>query len=255
MGLAGLKGDILDYLNAINERVSRRSFLKDPVEDEILEELQSLAARCNEKGGLHISVEYDDEGAFNVAGSKGMLTGAKMYFLLAGPESDENLEEKLGYFGEILVLRAVSLGLGTCWIHGTFDREKVMPKLMDGDAMHCCVVFGNVRPQMTAKELMVSKSLKRNSKRIKDMLFSEEQPPNWVIAGVRAAVRAPSARNRQGVKFLCSSDVVSAKVGNKYETDLYDLGIAKLHFEVGAGLGEGKWNFGNGAVYERRPEK
>lgn len=242
----------MDYLSAINDRVSRRSYTKEPVSNDIMEELRRLTDRCNEKGGLHISIEHDDEAAFGVAASRGMLSGVKTYFLLAGPEDDENLCEKLGYFGELLVLRAVYLGLGTCWVHGTFDHEAVAPKVKEGDAMHCCIVFGNVKPQMTPRELMVSKSLKRNTKRVRDMLITEDQPSNWVIAGVREAVRAPSARNRQGVKFLCSSDVVSAKVENKYETDLYDLGIAKLHFEIGAGLGKGAWDFGNGAVYERR---
>ncbi len=35
------------------------------------------------------------------------------------------------------------------------------------------------------------------------------------------------------------------------EEEFFDLGIAKLHFEIGAG--QGKWDFGNGGIFQYEP--
>lgn len=53
--------------------------------------------------------------------------------------------------------------------------------------------------------------------------------------------------NAQPVKFIYKDNKVTAKVPEKINMQLVDLGIAKLHFELGAG--GGKWEFGNGGTF------
>ena len=82
------------------------------------------------------------------------------------------------------------------------------------------------------------------------MYVSTVIPPNWFLAGMKAVEIAPSAVNRQPVKFTYKNGIVTAAVKNlKNESYALDLGIAKFHFELGAGGGE--WAFGNGAEYTR----
>ncbi|MBQ9179184.1 MAG: hypothetical protein IJ132_00085 [Firmicutes bacterium] len=66
---------------------------------------------------------------------------------------------------------------------------------------------------------------------------------------MRYAVKAPSAQTRQPVKFHCDGEAVTARVKEENRYDLVDLGIAKLHFEIGAG--GGTWEFGNGGLFTK----
>lgn len=241
----------MDYLAAIDKRVSRRHFTKDPVLPMQITALQHAIDESNGSGGLDMKMIVGRGEPFSAKNSFGMFSGVQNYIILAGPENDKNCEEKLGYFGESIVLLAVSLGLATCWVGKTYNRELAAENVEPGEIMKCCIAFGNVKPGLSPKELAVSRGLKRNIREVKDRLYVEETPPNWVVAGMRSVVKAPSARNRQSTMFIYASDRVSAKIDMKNETDPYDLGIAKLHFEIGAGIGKGSWDFGNGATYER----
>ncbi len=244
----------MDYLAALNKRISRRHFTKDPLLPIQISSLQKVIDDCNEKGGLHIQMIIGRGEPFSVSKSHGMFSGVNNYIALVGPDDDPFCAEKLGYYGELIILHAVSLGLGTCWVAGTYDPELVTADIADGEIMKCCIVLGNVRQNLSARESLIIKAVKRESKEVKDMLYAEKQPPNWVVAGMRAVVKAPSSRNRQSTKFMYASDAVTARIEMKNDSDPYDLGIAKLHFEVGAGLGKGTWKFGNGGIYERRAD-
>ena len=55
-------------------------------------------------------------------GTYGIIKGASMYVGVTIPKEEYALEA-LGYEFEQLVLYATSLGLGTCWLGGTFNRS------------------------------------------------------------------------------------------------------------------------------------
>ena len=233
---------------AVMSRVSRRSFTKLPIEEDAQVKLFSAVEECNMAANMNIQLITEDKGPFK--GVKGaMISGASNYLAMVGKADDEYLLEKVGYYGESLVLLAVQLGLGTCWLEATFDRDKVSCEIGEDEELVCIIVLGNVKKKESPKELAVSRTLKRRHKEIKDMLFTEETPENWVIDGMRCVVRAPSSVNRQPVKFYYTDGVVAARVDEKRDSDLIDLGIAKLHFEIGAE--GGRWEFGNGGIYER----
>ena len=48
-----------------------------------------------------------------------------------------NLEEKCGYYGQELILTAHSMGLGTCWIGGTYDRERCLHLIPEDEELVC----------------------------------------------------------------------------------------------------------------------
>lgn len=59
-------------------------------------------------------------------------------------------------------------------------------------------------------------------------------------SSIEADLLAPTAMNQQKFFFACKGNKVSAKAGMGFYTKI-DLGIAKYHFEIGAGKENFKW--------------
>jgi hypothetical protein len=98
------------------------------------------------------------------------------------------------------------------------------------------------------KEKFIYSLTHRKSKTMEQMYESDTAVPDWFLSGMEAVRLAPSAVNRQPVMFGYKNGNVTASVKNiNGEGFALDLGIAKLHFEFGAGYG--KWEFGNGAAF------
>src|SRR5699024_11628956 len=75
-----------------------------------------------------------------------------------------------------------------------------------------------------------------------------------ILAGIAAVQRAPSARNRQAYRFVKKRDnSVVAHLTEDTPFGLVDLGIAKLHFELGAH--GGAWTWGDGGVFHKAAEE
>ena len=111
------------YLKAIDERCSRRTYITKDIEVEKVNSLQRCIKNLNEMSGLNLQLQLNGPELFKgFSSSYGMLKGVGAYFALVGSKDDKDLLEKVGYFGEILALEATALGLGTCWIGGTYDR-------------------------------------------------------------------------------------------------------------------------------------
>ena len=70
-----------------------------------------------------------------------------------------------------------------------------------------------------------------------------DSAPAWFKAGVEAAMKAPSAMNRQPIMFSYNpaDDTAAAHIdttaGDEHHA-MNDMGIAKLHFQIGAGQGQ-----------------
>ena len=82
-----------------------------------------------------------------------------------------------------------------------------------------------------------------NSKSAEKVSSSKcESVPKWFSRGVESALFAPTAMNQQKFNFILESDgkTVSAKSGSGFYTKA-DLGIARLHFEIGAGKENFNW--------------
>ncbi|MEG0392449.1 MAG: nitroreductase family protein [Anaerovoracaceae bacterium] len=239
----------MNLKKAIQERRSRRSYLDAPVAPLSIEKLEIAAWECNRSGKLNIQIITNDKEAFgNLKKTYGLFSGVTNYIALVGKKEDPNLCEKLGYYGESLVLLATTLGLGTCWVGATFDKEVCRCKVAEDEELQCVIAFGNVKLKDSLKEKAITKAIHRKSKEIKDMLKAIEQVPNWVVDGMRCVVKAPSARNRMPVMFYYSGGVVAARIKGESLYEFFDLGIAKLHFELG--VGKGTWEFGNGGMFE-----
>lgn len=62
----------------------------------------------------------------------------------------------------------------------------------------------------------------------------------WARLRLRAAAQAATAMNQQKFTFTLQGGSVAAKAGTGFYTKV-DLGIAKYHFEIGAGTAQFRW--------------
>ena len=235
----------MNIIEAIDLRKSRRTYCSEPISQAEAALLHSRVEEYNLRSGLTIRFMERGGGAFfNGLKSYGMFTGVRSLFVMKGPSEETDLEEKTGYYGELLVLEATALGLGTCWAGATFEASAIRHSARE--RLICVITVGITPPSASLKERLIYKAIHRKTKPIEAMLETDRDMPEWIKKGMLAVQKAPSTRNTQKVKFLYESGVLRASVPETGKFDLVDLGIAKLHFALAAG---GRFEPGNGGVY------
>ena len=207
----------------IKERHSVRSYLAKEIENEKVNKLNELINSINKKEGLNIQLILNDCDVFDkFILHYGRLKNCKNYLAMIGT-NDKTLDEKVGYYGEKIVLKAQELGLNTCWVGGTYKKNAVNAKIENGEKLVCIIAIGygetSGKPRKSKKIQEVTKSLNY---------------PEWFKKGVEYALLAPTAINQQKFKFEYLGDnIVKATSGIGPMTKI-DLGIVKYHFELGA---------------------
>jgi hypothetical protein len=77
-------------------------------------------------------------------------------------------------------------------------------------------------------------------KAIEDLCRVQGDMPGWFRRGMEAAQLAPTAINQQKFFFELKDNTVKAAASFGPYSKV-DLGIAKYHFEIGAGEGDWQW--------------
>jgi len=239
----------MTLLEAIDLRRSRRRFLAVSVDKDKAEKLHSLAQEYSRIDGIRFELIFNNGDAFNgLRRSYGLFSGVNNYALLLGRQNDFTVMEQLGYYGELFTLHAVAMGLDTCWVGGSFSRVLCPVTLSDNEIIYCAIVFGSTAAQLSMKEKLIYKFVHRKTKSLEEMITGDAPYPDWFLNGIRAVQKAPSALNRQPVLFSCKEGAARAGINNMRDIgSVIDMGIAKLHFELGAR--NGKWNPGNFAEF------
>lgn len=217
---------------AIEARHSVRRYKDVPLTEDVAAALQAEIERLNAEGGLHIQFVRDERKAFRGVLAYGSFRGVANYFVMAGRKADD-LDERIGYYGEQLVLLAQTLGLNTCWAGLTYSKIKNTYTLGEGERIGCYIAVGYGETQGVSHKI----------KSVEDVSNASAETPQWFTDGVRAALLAPTAVNQQKFYFeYLGGHKVAAR--RKFSLTGYtqmDLGIAKLHFEIGAGAENVEW--------------
>ena len=246
---------MMTILEAIDVRRSRRKYIPEPLEAAQAEQLRALAQEYCRAGEVRIELVLGDGTAFNgLRKSYGMFAGVQNYAGLIAKKGDTEAFERLGYYGELLMLHATAMGLGTCWVGGSFARKDCPFTLAEDEMVVCTVTIGRTEEQNSRRERLIYNVTHRKTKPLEE-LFRVENADDadvsaWFMAGMQAVQKAPSAVNKKPVVFSYQNGMVTAAIPDINNTGaVLDMGIAKLHFELGAG--GGTWAFGNGAAYTR----
>ena len=233
-------------LEAIGARTSRRSYA-GPLPAPEQRWLEGAVARANLDAGLDARVVSDGAKVFGgVKSSYGLFAGVHALVLMAGRRDDPSVKELCGYHGERLVLEATKRGLGTCWVGGTYNGAHLQGVLPNREELAAVITIGPVKRE---KSLLRRAADAVRTKDSTKLYTADAEPPEWFLQGVAAAACAPSAGNHLPARFAWRGGVATVGVPSENGLALVDLGIAKLHFEVGA---QGRFALGNNAPFTRQ---
>lgn len=217
-------------MQAMKERHSVRSYEDKPLEADVVKHLQDKINLLNRESGLHMQLVLNEPKAFSgFMGRYGKFSGVKNYIAVIGKKGDD-LQEKAGYYGEQLVLYAQTLGLGTCWVALTYSKVKNAYDIASDEKLAIVITIG----------YGATKGVPHKSKSVEEVSKSEGSMPSWFKNGVEAALLAPTAMNQQKFHFELNGNQVKALPGSGFYTRI-DLGIARYHFELGAGKENFTW--------------
>lgn len=221
----------MDILTAVARRHSVRSYTDRKIEGETLRDLLNEIELCNKESGLNIQLITNEPEAFNgKLAHYGEFKGVKNYIVLAGKKAPD-LQEKCGYFGEKIVLKAQMLGLNTCWVALTYNKKKVKANIEKHEKIVCVIAIGYGENQGTPHK----------SGFIDNIFRIHGDMPSWFMAGLQCALLAPTAMNKQKFRFtLIGNNQIKAESTGGFCPGV-NLGIAKYHFELGAGDAEYKF--------------
>ena len=233
---------------AIEARHSVRAYKARPLAEDEARRLEEEIAEVNQTGNLHIQLIRNEPKAFQGTLAKyGRFRNVTSYLVMAGKRADD-LDERIGYYGEHLVLLAQTLGLNTCWVGLSYKKIPDTYVLEEGEVIKAYIAIGYGETQGTGHKIKTVEQVSRSA--VKSLGSTEnvsETTPSWFKKGVEAALLAPTAVNQQKFSFeyLGTNNgrhQVRAKKGfSVIGYTQMDLGIAKYHFEVGAGTGNFDW--------------
>ena len=238
---------------AIEARHSVRAYKDQPLADEVARRLEEEIAVVNQKGNLHVQLIRNEPKAFQGTMAKyGKFRNANNYLVMVGKKA-EDLDERVGYYGEHLVLLAQTLGLNTygehlvllaqtlglntCWVGLSYSKVPGTYVLDEGEKIACYIAIGYGETQGVGHKI----------KTVGQVSNASDATPSWFRKGVEAALLAPTAVNQQKFSFEYvgmsnNRHQVRAKKGfSMIGYTQMDLGIAKCHFEVGAGKVNFEW--------------
>ncbi len=242
----------------IRARSSVRTYNNQPLPTLIKEQIGQYASALENQPGIKVRFQaIDSDIALKESGARlgtyGMIKGASSFVAAAvAKDNSSNNIEKLGYLFEKLVLFATSIGLGTCWVAGTLNREGFARAidLNDDELLPVITPVGYANKSMRLQDRMVKLIAGSSKRKGWEELFYSVDFQNGLSPSEAGSysvplemVRiAPSASNHQPWRIVRDGDTfhfyLSRTKGykNRYGFDIQkiDLGIAMCHFELTA---------------------
>lgn len=265
-------------LDAVNVRITTRMYEDKKIDSDLSRQLRQNIDAVNLISGLHMQLIENCPQIFARANAEGHFRNAQNFIALIGPAGSDEAREAAGYYGERVVLSAVLMGLQTGWVAGSWDKAEAERccDISDNEELYLGIVIGyqegysalmeesyeqrcetqrTHRPSKSADELFTVKAAETAAGADSASAAPPSaEPPQWFMDGVAAAAKAPSAMNRQPAMFSYNpgSGSVEAYISGRDSTMFAytDLGIAKLHFQIGAG--GGSWEWGDRGTFSRR---
>jgi nitroreductase len=245
--------------DAIRKRVSCRTYSDKPIEDNIRQQLELIVSAEHEghfgnrpKFTL-LSMETISPTHWKKMGTYGTIRGARNFLagiINTGPRAMQDY----GYCMEIIILKATSMGLGTCWLGGTFQSGAFAQAagLQKGEIMPTVTPLGYPANEKSLIEKIMRRFAGSDQRKPwSDIFFIDDFSyplPENTIGRYRDALEnlrlAPSASNKQPWRVLYESRdnifhffVERSRqykmLGISHLQDI-DLGIAMSHFEITA---------------------
>lgn len=205
---------------AVTKRYSVRTYDSKTVEKETREKIYDFAKMQKNPLGPKIKIQFIEKktGANGEKlGTYGIIKGAELYLGVTVP-NETYAPEALGYEFEELVLYATSLGLGTCWLGGTFNRSAFAAamKIGEGEIFPILSPLGYPAQKKSLTEQIMRISTKADARLPwKDLFFKDkfgsiltEEDAGKYRFPLEMLRLAPSAVNKQPWRVVFSDGKV-----------------------------------------------
>ena len=218
----------MDIKEAMSQRHMVRKYLDKKIPDDIVKKINERIEINNKRYNLNMKLMLNNATGVSSIIKLILARGVNNFIILAGDNSPD-LEEKLGYSGADIMLYAQTIGLNTWWVGGTYNRG--VSKYVDNKKVTGIIAIGYGQTQGVPHK---SKTVEEVSK------YKNTIIPSWFIAGVDAALLAPTALNKQDFMIIGNGNKVSIECDNGIFTGS-NVGLIKYHFELGAGKENFEW--------------
>jgi len=265
---------VLPITETINRRFSCRTYIDKPIPDKkriLLEKLISEKTTGPFNTTPRFQLIAADEKAHDTLkglGTYGFIKGASGFIIGCTEKNSEYNLEDYGYVMEKIILFATSIGLGTCWLGGSFNKSTFSKKILakQDELVPAVAAIGHIASKKRLFDKVIRWSAKATKRKPWHKLYFHEAfgvellpETTGPFAIPLDMVRiAPSASNRQPWRIIKEKDsnvfhLFLKRSEGYYErnkkmfkmTDLQrvDMGIAMCHFDLTCSeLGiEGKW--------------
>lgn len=255
----------------IQKRFSCRMYSKEPIPVEMQEKLCEYMAQLSTgpfgtQMRFHLITAKDQDGkALRGLGTYGFIQGVSGFVVGSSGTGQQNLEE-YSYRMEQIVLAATDLGLGTCWLGGTFTKSAFANKiaLQNGERIPAILAIGVIQDENSALNGVMRLYVAGQRRIPWEKLFFDQEwgvPLSPEKVGeysmpLEMVRLGPSASNKQPWRIV-RTDVsyhffiqrtkgyrnLMTRLVQIDDMQRLDMGIAMCHFELTAresGL-KGKW--------------
>ncbi len=246
-------------IEAIRRRVSVRTYEARPIEEDKKQAIVDLL-RANSEGPFGRQVRFAlidfsemEREEIRTLGTYGAIRGARLY-IVSAVRGGQGAMEDLGYCFEKVILGATSLGLGTCWMGGTFRRASFARRIgvLDGEVVPAVSPIGYAADRRSVVESVMRRSVRADGRKPwKELFFDGGTTAPLAKEGVGSYATAlecvrlgPSASNRQPWRVLRLGEGTFHfylrrtpgydKMMRLADLQLVDMGIALSHFQLAA---------------------
>jgi hypothetical protein len=261
----------------VRQRYSCRRYLESPIDAETRARLADFIA-ANPAGPFGSPTRFElvaaaeaDRKALRGLGTYGFIKNPTGFILGAMGEGEKNLED-FGYAMERIILFATDLGLGTCWLGGSFTKSRFAKRISAKRDERVPAVTSVGYPAPGSKDDAARTRIGGARRYEWDKLFfnqrfgvplpREEAGPH--VKPLEMVRLGPSASNKQPWRVVKDGDAYHfyiqrtpgyrnqwlARLLNVDDMQRLDAGIAMCHFKLAAGeLGlAGTWQVNEPAV-------
>ena len=220
-------------MDTIRARHSVREYDGRAPEGEALAALQAAVEECRRASGLNVQLVTNNPEAFQVVARFGLVHGASANIAFATANGDAD-DERIGYWGQKIVLAAQEAGLNTCWV-ALCSRRKNRAKLAPGEKVRIVIAVGYGKTQGS----------ERKTKAFEELATVEcAEAPAWFATAMEAAQLAPTAMNNQNFHVTLRPDGKTVHIeAPKGGWNMVDLGIVKRNFKEAADESGADWSW------------
>jgi nitroreductase len=246
----------------MRERFSCRSYLRRPIDDPIQARLRQFLGGLGPgpfgsrtRFGL-LAATDDDERALKGLGTYGMIKNPQGFIVGAMSSGPKSLED-FGCLMERAILEAAGLGLGTCWLGGSFRKSRFHGAFgVSGDEMIPAVASVGYCADAAKSGGWAGRAAGRSFRLAPDKLFFSggfdrplraDESEAWAPA-LESVRWAPSASNKQPWRLVRADGRwhlylrrtkgygkgFMGKLAPMADLQRVDMGIAMCHFEMAA---------------------